>query len=93
MAMLGRKVPAAPPTSGRKEPSRAAAVVSSDNSRIGKLRANIRDIAAELRKVTWPTREETRNLTIVVIGISIFLGALLGSVDFVLTYLYRLINP
>ena len=36
---------------------------------------------AELAKVTWPTREETRNLTIVVIGISVTLGVFLGVGD------------
>jgi preprotein translocase subunit SecE len=54
-------------------------------------RENIRNVMAELRKVTWPTREETRNLTIVVLGISVVLGALLASVDAILTLLYHAI--
>jgi preprotein translocase subunit SecE len=32
-------------------------------------------------------------LTIVVIGISVVLGALLGGLDMVLSYIYRLIAP
>jgi preprotein translocase subunit SecE len=47
---------------------------------------------AELAKVTWPTREETRNLTIVVIGISVVLGTLLATLDAIFAALYRLLN-
>jgi preprotein translocase subunit SecE len=40
-----------------------------------------RDIIAELRKVTWPTREETTRLGFAVIVVSIAMGLLLGGVD------------
>ncbi len=40
-----------------------------------------RDIVAELKKVTWPTFQETRYLTIVVAIVSIAVGALLGVLD------------
>ncbi len=39
------------------------------------------DIISELRKVTWPTRQETANLTAVVIVVSIALGVVLGGAD------------
>ena len=39
------------------------------------------EIIDELRKVVWPSREETRNLTTVVIIVSVAVGALLGGVD------------
>ena len=32
------------------------------------------DTRSEMKKVTWPDQETTRNLTIVVIGISVVLG-------------------
>jgi preprotein translocase subunit SecE len=48
---------------------------------------------AELNKVTWPTREETRNLTIVVIGISVVLGTILAGLDGLFSVLYRIVNP
>ena len=48
---------------------------------------------AELAKVTWPTREETRNLTIVVIGISAVLGTVLATLDALFSILYRIVNP
>ena len=40
-----------------------------------------RDIISELRKVTWPSRSEVYHLTLVVIVVSIFFGAILGGAD------------
>jgi preprotein translocase subunit SecE len=37
---------------------------------------------SELRKVTWPTRQETVNLTIVVLVVAAVLGIFLGGVDY-----------
>ncbi len=42
-----------------------------------------RDVLSELRKVTWPTREETINLTIVVVVVAAVLGLFLGGLDYV----------
>ena len=39
------------------------------------------EIIDELRKVVWPSRLETRNLTIVVIVVALAVGALLGTAD------------
>ena len=36
---------------------------------------------SELRRVTWPTREETLRLTIMVISVSAVVGIFLGLVD------------
>src|SRR5918997_6053992 len=47
MVLTRRKEPAAPPARDRAKPTEAT-------GRFGKLRGNIRDIIAELRKVTWP---------------------------------------
>ena len=41
----------------------------------------IADIISELRKVVWPTRAETANLTLVVIVVAVAVGILLGVVD------------
>ena len=40
-----------------------------------------RDIVSELKKVTWPTREETMRLTAAVVVVTIAIGAMLGGVD------------
>jgi preprotein translocase subunit SecE len=47
----------------------------------------VRDTKIELQKVTWPTRREALNLTLVVIGLAVFLGIILGTVDYVLSRL------
>ena len=39
------------------------------------------EVVAELRRVTWPTREETMRLTLMVIAVSAAVGVFLGLVD------------
>jgi len=39
------------------------------------------EVVAELKKVTWPTRDETVKLTVVVIAISVIVGAFIGGLD------------
>ncbi len=39
-------------------------------------------IIDELRKVVWPSRQETANLTVVVLVVSIAIGIFLGAIDF-----------
>jgi preprotein translocase subunit SecE len=56
----------------------------------GSLQRWLRETRAELRKVTWPTREEALRLTYVVIGLSVALGLLLGGMDLLLNTLYSL---
>lgn len=41
----------------------------------------LHEVIAELKKVTWPTREETVKLTVVVIIISVLVGAFIGGLD------------
>ncbi len=57
-------------------------------SRFGELRNNYQDTMAELKKVNWPDRETTKNLTLVVIAVSIVLGLLLGGIDYVLQSIF-----
>ncbi|HEU5430034.1 MAG TPA: preprotein translocase subunit SecE [Thermomicrobiales bacterium] len=56
--------------------------------RIDDLKENLQETIAEIKKVNWPDRETTRNLTIVVIGMTVALGLLLGGIDFVLQTLF-----
>lgn len=42
-------------------------------------------IIEELKKVTWPTKEETMRLTVIVIGISLIIGVYIGIIDILLT--------
>jgi preprotein translocase subunit SecE len=39
------------------------------------------DIITELRKVVWPTRHDTLHLTVVVLVVSVAIGAALGGLD------------
>ncbi len=39
-------------------------------------------IIDELRKVVWPSRQETANLTVVVLVVAIAVGIFLGAIDF-----------
>lgn len=41
----------------------------------------VADVIAELRKVTWPSFNETRYLTIVVAIVAVMMGLFLGGVD------------
>ncbi len=49
-----------------------------------------RETVGELRKVTWPTRQEALNLTIIVIVVMIFVGAFLSVVDIIAGHLLNL---
>jgi preprotein translocase subunit SecE len=48
----------------------------------------VRETRSELRKVVWPTREETIRLTGVVIAISLVIGLLLFFSDSLFSALY-----
>jgi len=48
---------------------------------VTRIRRFIDESWSELKKVTWPTREETVRLTAVVLVVSITIGLLLGGVD------------
>lgn len=44
----------------------------------------IAEIKEELKKVEWPTKEETIKLTSIVIVISLLIGSYIGIIDFLL---------
>jgi preprotein translocase subunit SecE len=39
------------------------------------------EVISELRKVIWPARQEVVNLTIVIVIVTLIIGALLGGID------------
>ncbi len=43
----------------------------------------------ELKRVNWPTRQETVKLTAIVIGASLLMAAFLGVLDFIFSYAIR----
>jgi preprotein translocase subunit SecE len=56
-----------------------------------RLQNYIRDVILELRKVTWPTRDELKGATITVIIFALISTLFVGSVDFVLAYIVKLV--
>ena len=59
---------------------------------MGKLMEFLKDVRVELKKVSWPTRQETAKLTGVVILVSVVIAAFLGLLDFgFITLLNRLL--
>jgi preprotein translocase subunit SecE len=45
-----------------------------------------RELVNELKKVSWPTKNETIQLTIIVILISLIIGFYIGIIDSLLAY-------
>ena len=48
-----------------------------------RLRRYFDEVASELRKVSWPTREQVRNLTVLVFAISFVVGLYITVLDVV----------
>ena len=53
--------------------------------------SGIAEIVSELRRVTWPTYEETFRLSVMVIAVAVVIGAFLGAVDFGFAELFNII--
>lgn len=56
-------------------------VVSREAMRRARPLEFLREVVAELKKVVWPTREETSRLTFIVLLVSIAVGIVLGIID------------
>lgn len=50
-----------------------------------------RETRVELSKVSWPSREDATQLTIIVLVVTFTMAAFLGSLDWVFTELFRFI--
>jgi len=46
-----------------------------------------KEAIAEMKKVTWPTKKETYNYTLLVIGISLATAVFLGGLDYLFTFI------
>jgi len=51
----------------------------------------LKETRSELRKVTWPSREEAVNLTVIVMAVTTAMAAFLGAVDYLFSRLFSLI--
>jgi preprotein translocase subunit SecE len=53
---------------------------------MNKINKYIKDSIAEMKKVTWPTKKQTRHYTFLVIGVSLGTAIFLGILDWVFAY-------
>lgn len=48
-----------------------------------------KDTRSEMNHVSWPTRKQTINFTVIVLGFSILIGLLLGVFDFAFSFILK----
>ena len=53
---------------------------------MGKIINYVRASTEEMKKVTWPTKKEATNYTILVIGVSLAVAAFLGALDYIFNW-------
>jgi preprotein translocase subunit SecE len=66
---------------GRSEAKGAAGVLGRVTAKLQELRRFFVEVKAELKKVTWPGREEVRSTTVVVVATTFFFGFYLWGLD------------
>jgi len=71
----------------RKQPSEVK------NGYVEKSIQFLREVRAELKKVTWPSRKQTMGSTIVVLILVVLISSFLGIVDMGLAGILRLVIP
>jgi preprotein translocase subunit SecE len=48
-----------------------------------KVSTYINEVIREIKKVTWPSKKQTQNMTLLVIGVSLAIGVYIGLLDFI----------
>jgi preprotein translocase subunit SecE len=91
----GAEIPGSGRLAGRSQ-GEAKHRASTQSGRIAQLGQFIRDVRAELKRVSWPTAKEVKNTTIITLIAVVFFAVYLFSVDrvwsFLLTQLNALLN-
>ncbi len=49
----------------------------------------LKEVKKEIKKINWPTKEETIRYTLIVIGVSLGVAAFLGGSDYVFNILLK----
>jgi preprotein translocase subunit SecE len=81
---------------GRPTPSRRRQDAEEEQSgniatrTVGGLREYFEGVRSELQKVAWPTSEETRRLTIIVLATLVAAALILGTISVLFTELFRI---
>jgi preprotein translocase subunit SecE len=60
---------------------------------VKRLRRYFDEVWSELRKVSWPTRDQVRNLTVLVFAISFVVGLYITVLDQIFQGLLRVVSP
>jgi preprotein translocase subunit SecE len=60
---------------------------------VRRLRRYLLESWSELKKVAWPTRDQVRNLTVLVFIVSAAVAAFIAAWDFVFTEVVKIITP
>ena len=55
----------------------------------GKIITFFKEVRMEMKKVNWPTREQTFRYTLIVLGVSVAVAMFLGGMDFIFNLLLR----
>jgi preprotein translocase subunit SecE len=58
---------------------------------VSRIRRFLEEAWSELKKVSWPTREQTRNLTILVFVVSLAIGLYITVLDFIFSQAVKLL--
>ncbi len=64
------------------------ALASTGRSWLGRAVDFLRDVQGEIRKVTWPTWEELKKATTVIVLFVILLGVVIGLMDSILQFVF-----
>ncbi|OGZ17358.1 MAG: preprotein translocase subunit SecE [Candidatus Nealsonbacteria bacterium RBG_13_36_15] len=54
---------------------------------LNRIKTFLKEVRLEIKKVNWPTRQETLRYTLIVIGVSVAVASFLGGLDFIFTAL------
>ena len=65
----------------RSDQRRHATTEREERTDVTRIRRYFDEVWSELRKVTWPTREHVRNLTVLVFAISLVIGIYVAVLD------------
>jgi preprotein translocase subunit SecE len=55
----------------------------------GGLKKVIQETMVELKKTTWPTKQEATRLTTVVVGVIVVMGLYMGALDMILSFIVK----
>ena len=56
---------------------------------MNKITTFVKEARAELKKVNWPTREQTVKYTALVVGLSLAVAIFLGALDYLFEYIIK----